>query len=291
MYPLTVQDALRKVKRRVEDPGNRFLTDDEYLEIMDEVAASELFTKARVVDEGHERTYFDTPVSGMTVLTQREHRYDLPEYVAAISKVEGVVADGSVQEIHPSELAIRDMMDTASYTWVDSRPGWLLFDSIAPYTSIRLWYVRTWAPLHYGTCQNGGGAATIRFGTDANTTGRVLQRAGLYGGMDVVLMNDNPVGSQDAKRRITAYGGGSTREATVDAAWPGGALSSATQYSLVVPLSTDELTRYFIESCAEAIFSEFGEMRPMPLLERLRDQYDTAIQERRPPKRVWNFGE
>lgn len=290
MYPLTAVNLLSRVRRRVKDGGGNRFSDTEMLEIADEVMGSDIFTTARSVASDREVTMTAYQNSDFTTVDARTQSLTLPEWVGDVRLIEGVMGSGRAVEIPRSEINFRHEVIGPSWHFTSDRPGTIYLVALpGAFTTVNVWYHRTYAPLHYGTAQAGAAAGTFRFGTDANTTGKVLNRAGLYVGLDIVCTNDSPAGVLDQTARITGYTGGSTRECTITPNW-GTIPDATTQYSLAVPIPSQEVTAFLIELMAEACYDQLGETRPLPRLERLREEFSIAAQKRGGMQRIWNRG-
>lgn len=288
MYPLTAENLVSRVRRRCEDSLSRQFTDTQLLEIIDEQLAGEIFTTARMVATDREVVKKTLTIAAdFTAIDGISMGYTLPEYVADIRKVEGVAAAGSPgYDIPRAELDWRHQVLGPSWHYEGDRPGTLVLIRGTSFPTVNLWYVRSYSPLHFGTAAAGAIATTFRFG--ASVTGQVIERAGLYEGMDIVITGSTPPGVRDQVRRILSYAGGSNRECTVQP-WTV-TPTNQTLYSLAVPIPSQELTSLLIELCAQQVFEELGELRPMPKLEGMKRKLSIAVQQRGGSQRIWNWG-
>lgn len=289
MYPLTAENLVSRVRRRCEDQLSRQFTDTQLLQIIDEQLASNIFTTARsVATEREVVRKVLTVATDFVPIDANSTGYTLPEYVADVRKVEGITANAVPgYDIPRAELDFRFQVQGPAWHYEGDRPGTLVLIRGSAFPTINLFYVRSYSPLHFGTAAAGAISTTFRFGT--SVTGQVIERAGLYEGMDIVCTGSSPAGVGDQVRRITAYAGGSTRECTVNQPWTV-TPTNATLYSLAVPIPGQELTALLIELCASQVFEELGELRPMPKLDALMRKLNIAIQQRGGPQRVWNWG-
>lgn len=290
MYPLAANDFVTRIRRRIEDTGGRNFTDAQLLDVIDEVMASDIMTGARMFASDREVTPLEvtTATDLVAVPGGAEWSYQLPETVLSIRHIEAEASPSRMVTVFKANLEYRHAMQQVAWHFAGDRPGEIRFTgAITPYAKLRIWFVRSWVPMHYGTAQGATGQDKIQFA--ASATGRVIQRAGLYEGIDVLITNDQPSGNQDALRRITSYAGGSTREATVASNWPATPTSSTT-YSLVVPLMTPELVSFAIEAVARQCFNMLGEAPPMPVYHELKAQIEEAVSERGGMQNIWNYG-
>lgn len=290
---LTAREMVTRLRARVEDRQGHTFTDVEILRAADESLAL-MHTQLALAPGSHEMNVLATSASDWTSAEPKVHNLVLPEYVGQVHKVEGVRASGQAIDIPRTPLSVRTGVAGKSWNWLSDRPGTISFQgTLQPFATVRIYYSRRWPPLHYGTSQGGGALGTFRFGTGNAVTGKVVQRADVYTGLDIMVENDIPAGMQDAVRRIEAYSGGSTRECTVDADWPD-VPTGSTQYSLVVPIAPED-TPMLIAETALVLLEEIGAAGQvqvlLPRLMEARKRFTDRIRSRdNAPKRIWNHG-
>lgn len=292
--PLTAVDAVRRVRNRIEDPAANEFSDSEVLEFLDEALHS-LWIETLATGDNHELDLLQIPVASLTNVNTNEHEYTLPEYLAEVRGVEGAKAGRlSVEEIPRAPLTLRTQIIGPSYVWRSSRPGTLrIAGRITGFTTINVWYIRRWGPLHYADSPQTGLALDDQIQFSASPTGAVVRRNDLYVGMDVQVTADFPSGTKDQVRRITGYTG-NTQIAQLASAWPAGALTGQSSYSLVVPLAPEHTSLLLSETAylmAEELGMEGQIALMLPRLSRLRSAFKVSVSNRdNTPKRVWNYG-
>jgi len=292
--PLTAEKLVDQVRQRVSDEGRLIFTEAKILDAAD-YAFQHIAETVRFAGRDHELDRLDIAPSAMTKVEQQWYEYSLPEWVGAIRRIEGTVSYGDTTPIEmlPSILETKDVgrvpFVAQQPRWIRSRfgrPGnFSIFGEAGNFTLIRVWFIRRYPPLHYGTAQ-GGSTTTIQFAS--SPTGTVVMRDSLYVGMDVMLTGGT---NQDTMRRITAYTG-STRTATLDSAAPATITASQT-YSLVVPLE-QEHGEYFIEEVTRRLLARLAntehlaatEPQYRELQERFKAGLETRDQSR--PRTIWN---
>lgn len=257
MNLLTAQKLVEQVRQRASDEGSLIWTPEKILDAADQ-AFQHVWDTVRFAGRDHELDRLDIAPSAMTRVEDQWYEYSLPEWVGAIRLVEGVTGSSDTRPIEaiPAGLEHKDVSRVAFLSkqprWIRSRygrPGSISFMGDVTFSSIRVWYIRRYPPLHYGTAQSGT-TTTIQFA--ASPTGTVIQRDSLYVGMDVLMTNGT---NTDQFRRVTAYTG-ATRTATLDSALPV-AVTASTTYSLVVPLE-QEHGDYFIEDVTRRLLARLA---------------------------------
>lgn len=295
-YPLTAQALVTTVRKRIEDRNSASFDNAEILGAADQ-ALQAIYTDIRNTMRDHETDRVALALSDFTNPEQYVYEYVLPEWVAAVRELSGTYSNAPSQRnlvtFPRAEIDWRRAVGGPSWTMVGDRPGTIrIFGNLSRFSAFTLYFERRWAPLHWGTAQGASSQSQLQFASAP--TGTVIQRAGLYVGMDVVLTNDTPAGNLDALRRITAYAGGSTREITVASNWPA-TPTSATTYSLVVPLA-QEHTSLLIYETSRVLLEELGEVGQLTVLmgqierERAKMVESAAARDKAAPRIIWNHG-
>jgi len=256
---LTARKLVTKIRQRIgdEQQGSSGLTkwsDADILEAADDIF-QEVSETTRMAHADHELDRLElTLETDFTSVEAFWWEYSLPEYVRNVRWVEGVDANSSsvlIQPVSHSELEARQWSQTHRMptTWTLTRwgrPGsFSIHGNLAnSITKVRIWFIRRYPALHYGTADAGSSSGTLVF--QASPTGDVVLRDDLYTGMDVVNEDTGSLA------RITDYVG-STRSATLSKSedW------SSASYSLVLPLEP-EISEYFVQKVAMHFFMRSG---------------------------------
>lgn len=296
--PLNSLTLVSRVRTRVGDRGptqQQLWTDTMILEAADDCLQT-IWDEVRHAGQDHELDRIEVPVASFTRIEEGWYEYELPEWVGAIRKVEGVTGGTpQVFEVLDTEL---DNKDIPRMGWVAGRPRWArsklgrsgtlgIFGGITVFPTVRLWFIRKWPPLHFGTAA-AGALGTITFPASA-TAGRVVARDSLYVGVDIEITAGVPV-PVDEMRRVTAYAG-STRVATVSPSWSI-APTNQTQYALVVPLESEHGS-YMIETVARALLERRGDEKQLaatlPRYIEIKERFHASLRRRdQIPKRIWS---
>lgn len=242
---LTAQALVTQVRQRTSDPGGLVWTDRTILDAADH-AFEHIWDTMRLGDHEQEMDRLDVVAASWTRIEDLWYEYELPEYVMSIRRVEGLVSDLGSRPMLIAPVDV-DSKDAARLPFRSGSPGWFrsrkgragtiaFMGDLGTFTGARIWYIRRYPPLHFGTASSG---TTTTMVFDAAATGRVVRRADLYVGLDVEFTNGT---NTDQIRRITAYDG---TTATLSAALPA-AVTLASTYSLVVPLQIEH-GEYFLE--------------------------------------------
>lgn len=293
MQPLTAERLVSEVRVRISDTGARIFTSNQILEAAD-LCFGPVWDTVRLAGEDHELDRMDIEVSDLTTVEDSWGEYTLPEWVGTIRRIEGLNGTSRPTEFDASNLDKKDVPRAAFYTW---KPRWFrsgqgrsgkisIMGGVSSYTGIRIWYVRRYPILHYGTAQNGGTTSTMVFTT--SPTGAVVRRNDLYIGLDVYFTGAT---NTDQIRRITDYVA-STNTATLDSA-VGVAIGSSQTYSLVFPLE-QEHSEYFIEVVTRALLRRLANSEHLFATERhftsLEERFKASLgaRDQGRPKRLWH---
>lgn len=291
---LTAEQLVDQVRQRASDEGQLIWTAAKVLDAAD-LAFQHIWDTIRFAGRDHELDRLDLVPSTLTRVEDQWYEISLPEWVGAIRRIEGVTGTSDPRPIDaiPSNLEEKDFARTAFLSkqprWIRSRfgrPGSISFmGEIGSFTTLRVWFIRRYPPLHYGTAQSGT-LSTIQFA--ASPTGRVVQRDSLYVGMDVMFTNGT---NQDQIRRVTAYTG-STRTATLDSALPA-AVNSSSNYSIVVPME-QEHSEYFIEEVTRRLLARLANVEHLaatePQYQELKERFKASLETRdqAQPRRIFS---
>lgn len=299
---LTAQSLVDRVRQRVADEGSLIWNNTKILEACDD-AMQTVTEYVRLAGSDHELDREDFLATQFTTVEAGWYELALPEWVGAIRRVEGVNSGGSefpqlIRQagLHDKELG-RGIMDplrgTLAPRWVRSRfgrPGsFSIFGEPSSWGKIRVFFIRRYPPLHWGTTPASGSTTSLVFAATA-TAGRIIQRDSLYVGMDVEITQPASP-NLDQYRRITAFIG-STKTASFDAATPWPASTASQLYSLVVPLDSEH-TELLIEECARRLYERSGNTQHLatlaPRLAELKERVSSSARKRDldSPKRIW----
>lgn len=256
---LTARKLVSKVRQRIGDEaqGSSGLTKWSDAEILD--AADDIYQEVgetvRMAHNDHELDRVELSLTDdFTNVEPYWYEYSLPEYVRNIRWVEGVDQAGNGIAIQPvvfSELESRQLFQAgrsmAAWTMTRwGRPGnFSIYGNLfGQVTTVRIWFIRRYPPLHFGTADGASTSGTLVF--QSSPTGEVVLRDDLYTGMDAVNEDTGSLA------RITNYVG-ATRSATLSVSedWSGDS------YSLVLPLEP-EIGEYFIQKIAMHFFMRSG---------------------------------
>lgn len=300
--PLSARSLVTRVSRRVNDLAELTWTAAVILEAADD-ALRFLWDTVKASGNDTELDRIDTSVADMTLIENGWYEYALPEYVGSIRKIEGVSNPGSIPYEFPTgplemkEIG-RSTFGSGMPVWIPSRwgrPGSISFyGAVQKFPTIRIWYIRHWPPMHYGTAQAQlGTPSASRLVFASAPVGRVINRLGLYAGMDVEISADSTAGNVDQVRRITGdlTDSGQTKM-TFATPWSG-VPGSSTQYSLVVPMNPEH-AELLVESIARRLFERSGNELGMAMqaerLGMLEQRFRAGL--RRPHvgnfPRIWN---
>lgn len=292
--PLTAQKLVEQVRIRVADKDSQIWTDTEILDAAD-VAMGHVTDTVRLQGQDHELDRLSIAAASWTKIEDHWYEYDLPEWVGSVRRLEGVTGTSDVRplEIAETQLEKRDIARAPFATAQPryhlgklGRPGTLSFiGDIGSFTSIRVWFIRRFPSLHWGTAGTPASPTTeLRFAA-APTSGVVIKRASLYIGLDVQFTSGALI---DVIRRITAWDG---TDATLSSALP--AASTGLNYSLIVPLECEH-GGYFIEEVAREMLARLANTEAMAGREAIykerEERFVAGIGQRDNdrPKRLWS---
>jgi len=288
---LNAQSLIDQVRQRTSDPGGLIWTDRSILDAAD-LAFESIWDTVRMGDRTAETDRLDVATTSWTRVEDFWYEYELPEYVMSILRVECLNGAGDVSPIEMMPVDV-NTKDYARLPFRAAKPGWFrsrrgragtiaFMGDLTSFTGARIWYVRRYPPLHFGTAESGS-TTTMVF--DATPTGRVVRRADIYVGLDVEFTSGT--NNTDQIRRITAYDG---TTATLASALPT-AVSSSQTYALVVPLQIEH-GEYFIETTTRRLLARLANTEQLAATEgqfrALEERFRASLTSRDPgnPKRI-----
>lgn len=281
---LTAQALVDQVRQRTADAGTLIWTDRNILDAADH-AFEHIWDTMRLGDHSQEMDRLDIAVASWTRIEDLWFEYELPEYVMSIRRLESV---NGVGDATPIEMRATNVDNKDSYRLPlrSTIPGWFrsrrgragsisFMGDVTSFSGTRLWFIRRYPPLHYGTAASGTTTSMVFSGSP---TGRVVRRSDLYVGMDVEFTSGTNI---DQIRRITAYNG-TTNEATLSSALPV-AVTNASTYSLVVPLEIEH-GEYFIEETTRRLLARLANTEQLaatePQYRELQERFKSSLASR-----------
>lgn len=292
MPPLNALRMVERLARKVEDQAHKVTTETEKLQALDE-ACQDLKLKLVEQYQDDDLDYVDiSPTAGVAVSTDLTEFY-LPEWCYKVRLVEDTSQPGDPVEIpyahmHSKERYAGRLFSRVPRCWLFARGGNVfqriqLRGAIAGLASFRVWFVRRYAPLHYGTAQTNASTSKIALAVDgaATTKGRVLGRDGAYNHFAVEITGGTPSGLKDQIRLLSGHVG-STGLCDVHTPWTV-APTNTTQYAMVTPLG-QEFHELVILLAAVKLLQDTGSQTQIGLLTqeigRFFAQYDISAAKR-----------
>lgn len=291
---LTAQKLVSQVQQRVSDTAGGIWTPTQILEAAD-FAMNHVRDTVLHSGQDHELDRLEIAPTSLTRVEDLWYEAVLPEWVANIRWIEGVtgLSDARPIDFLPSMLEQKDISRVAFLStqprWFRSRqgrPGSIGFmGEVNSFTSLRIWFLRRYPGLHYGTAANGS-TSTVVF--SSSPVGVVTKRDDLYIGMDVYFTSGN---NTDQVRRITDYVA-STNTATFDPV-VGTAVGGTSTYSLVVPLEAEH-GEYFVMETTRRLLSRLANTEHlaaiMPEYNELKERFISSLGQRDQarPKKLWS---
>lgn len=287
------------VRQETQDIDKAAWSDDEIMEAID-VSSSELVMDmiAAGKDWHLEELEILSSDAGWNERDRNFWEITLPRRdIQQIRLIEGVLSGrpGSVQ-VDRVELHLRRETTLEGGTAVGNQWTYLaggargnkigFIGRLQSLTKLRVWYMRRFPPLHFGTL-DGGTANTITFPADP-TGGRAVQRDDVYNGMEVEFTNGALI---DQVAVISDYVG-ATRIATLEEN-PIAVPSATTTYALI-PIIPAEQTELVALRCAHHLWRRMGQdfaisfsARSLASLERDFKRWLNQ-RDQQSPKRVWS---
>lgn len=286
MFYMSALELISEVQKKFRDANSAIRSKAQVLEAADEVL-QEMFTTARMAGSDHLLQNFTIAPADMTEVEDDIWEYELPEWVAAVRRIEGL-SPGSTSK--PFSLEQIELEGRARLGSLLNTPAWYrakqdrvfhIGGVATSFTEFRIWYHRRWPPLHYGTAQ-AGSTTTLQFDDSSGAVGKVIERDDLYIDTRLVITNALPTASlKDSIRTISDYAG-STRTATVSAAFSA-AVDSTTQYAMIVPVAPEH-TSLLVNQTAYTLFEDVGQDSELvikaPRLEKLWERYRSSLRSR-----------
>lgn len=213
---LNAKDLVVRVRDRILDKSSRAIDDATVLRFADDALQS-LYTTMRLSNQDYELDRLLIPFANFVESDPNLVETRLPEYVGEVRLVEKQVQGQSIGAILDKSPTLKQRsiamgaFAVRNPVWFYSRharPGWLaIAGRLGGITDVAIWYIRKWAPMHFGTA-TAGGANTLTFDAPGDTTltGRVLLRDSYYVGMDVEITNNLPTGAQQQLGRSSSSG-------------------------------------------------------------------------------------
>jgi hypothetical protein len=284
VHSLNVRELITQVRLKVLDVTGRTWPDEELLAIADRKLGS-CFTKMRRSGAQHSMDRVDVALSSFTAVGTDVYEYQLPEAVADIQYVEGIVSS-SARPVPITEAPL-EMKDAFLGTFSSGRPIWLhskgqnpgsimLRGRFSSIPTVRIWFIRSWGPLHYATA-SAGTTTSITVGT---ASANYKKRNDLYVGMQFEVTADSGGGGVNLNqiRTVTSFTSGVLGFVALPTA-----ASTATQYGMVVPLPS-EYHEYLVQLVAVELTTRGGNdgdtERLTPELNRLEADFNEAIKAR-----------
>jgi hypothetical protein len=307
--PLTAKRLVAEVREEVADVGSLVWTDEQVLRAADK-ALRPIWTEGRLAFQDHELDRFEIPVSDLLLTAQRWYEYGLPETVGVVRLVQGVVQPGvPAVNIEPIPLDFQEEGRSHSLSsaplyafsrW--GRPGNLsIYGNLGRITTIRVWYVRHWPPLHFGVSTVQIAPSSNSFQLSPSPTGQIVFRDDLYVGMDLEIEShsDGLAVWRDVLRRVAIYtnnfgGSGLFGVVGVTPDFPATLAAGKTiSYSLCVPLEAEHHDLLVVETAAR-LLERAGDQVALTSMQARRAQmwslFRSGMSARRAlaPKEIWN---
>ncbi len=234
-------DLVGEVRLRLHDTGGRVYTPAQVLAAGDDCVRT-IWDIVRTCGDAQSLDREDFAVSGWTTVQSDAVERDLPFYIGDIQRVDAVYGSGSSQKTQPIVRAGMEDMDVGRHDDAGG-PRWLftrgqnlttiqIRGAITGATSIRIWFVRSWGPLCYGTGTTGGGSSSSVL-IAAGVVGGFKTRTGLYVGSELEVYGDSGNPSNVGQiARITAQTGSTF---TLNPALPA-TTSATTLWALLLPV-------------------------------------------------------
>src|SRR5436189_80617 len=160
MIGINAQKMVQEVRKRIHDLDSRVYDDATILAAGDDACRS-IWDLIRTCNEGLSMDRLDITAATFTPIQTDAVEYVLPFYVGDIQEVEGLVGSGSGNESLKILRAGVEDKDVGRHDYGMGAPRWLFSrgqslasiqvrGGISGVHTIRLWFIRSWAPLCLG---------------------------------------------------------------------------------------------------------------------------------------------
>lgn len=282
---LNCQGIVALMAKKVEDENHEIHDIAGKLQALD-LAAQDLMVTLVEEYQNNCMDYVDILTTSGTAITTDLTEFVLPEWCFKVRLIEDITNPGNPFEIPPAELRNKESyrgryFPRVSACWLFSRGGDIfqkvsIRGSLAGVGTIRVWYIRRLAPLHYGTARANASTSKIVLAQDgaAGTNGRVLGRSGAYDGFGVEITNDSPAGLKDQLRMLSGHVG-STGSCDVHTPWTA-APTTTTTYALVPPIA-QEYQELLVLLASIKLLQDSGSVNQISILAREAERLHGAF--------------
>lgn len=231
------KELIERVRQRVHDLSSRVYTDNEILQTADDELRT-IFTSMRASGQSWGMDSFDTSLGAFQLVESGVYELELPSHVADVQVIEAIFAGTeSPTPIPNAPMELKDAMRGTALirgaVWHWARYGYAGAIQIrgswaGALPTIRIWYLRGFGPLVYGTTASG----TTTSLTIATTTGSHKNRTNIYTNMLLEVVADSAASNVGQIARVSTYSSGVLGLASPLPA----AASSSTQWAIIVPM-------------------------------------------------------
>lgn len=278
---LTAREAVLRVQYYIQDQQGLEWTADEIVDAMGEALQS-INTIKSLAGQYHDMDRLTLTSSQFTTVQSGWLEYtELPITVQRIVSIEGIASGGRVEVIEEGEVDTTkaNLNATRRHTmWSFTGPGFPGSISITGYPqrygSFRIWYIRRYPNLAYGTLTTGGTTTSAVLGADPDA-GELELVDGVYTGLRIALE-----GTQGLTRQITGWTASSR---TVSWASAIAAPVTSGNWSFCVPLAPEH-TQLLVLKTAHLLATRAGNLNymsaNMDVLKYHEDQFKRSISAR-----------
>lgn len=232
-YTLTCPQLITDVREKIADRDGGVWTDARILARADQ-ELQRLWNETRTAGRDHDMHELTIQTGSLISLASQQFDWTPPEYVAHVRQIEAVIpGSAGLVAIPQAELHTKDTtrLTRGQPSWHRGPNGVVRFlGNVTTWPQLRVWYLRKWPPLHYGTAPSG---STTTMVLDNTPIGSLVRRTDAYLGARFQLLGG---ANQDIIVTATAFDR-STRAITFTPAVS--ALAADTDYSMVVPLEAE----------------------------------------------------
>lgn len=288
-YQITAPELISRIRNRVADRDGEVWSDDEILARVDQVL-EQIWTIVRLAGRDHTLDSVELTPASFTSLGNQAWSYEPPSNIAHIRSIEGMVSANSIsQPFYQSELHSKDWTRYSAggyVTWHRGPQGTIrLVGNIGRYSTIVLYYLRRWPPIHYGTAAGNGTTTTLKL--DTSPVGRVVKRTGVYEGHLIQFTSGANV---DLVVRVTAYDRTSHTVTFTPAVT---ATANNDAYSLLIPVDAEHSDMVAIDATMSLLASGGNDdylASLAPLQQEARERFRSALSARDQdsPRTVWS---